>query len=142
MKNTLIITNIFLFTSFLFFIYFKGYYGPRFCIPFEHADHCFYLYLVIKDTIGIFTIIFLPVSILVCFCKDSVVIKWWKFARIAIPAILIISTIINLGFHHHPGGFMNLDNMFDIPAQMLMYGIFVIGSVIQIVRGYRVSRAG
>lgn len=65
--------------------------------------------------------------------------KWWKFARIAIPLILIISTLINLGFHHNPGGFMNMDDMFDIPAHILLYTIFVVGSVVQIVRGLRSS---
>ncbi len=64
---------------------------------------------------------------------------WWKFARIAIPLILIISTFINLGFHHQPGGFMNMDDMFDIPAHILLYTIFVVGSVVQIVRGLRSS---
>ena len=63
--------------------------------------------------------------------------NWWKFARIAIPIILIISTLINAGFHHHPGGFMNMDDLFDIPAHIILYSIFIIGSVVQIVRGLR-----
>ncbi len=72
-------------------------------------------------------------------CSDGVVNSWWKFARIAIPLILIISTIINLGFHHNPGGFMNMDDMFDIPVHILLYTIFVIGSIVQIVRGRRLE---
>ncbi len=63
--------------------------------------------------------------------------KWWKFARVAIPVILVISTIINLGFHHTSGGFMNFDDMFDVPALIFLYLIFAVGSIIQIVRGYR-----
>lgn len=70
---------------------------------------------------------------------DKVVNAWWKFARVAIPLILIISTLINLGFHHNPGGFMNMDDMFDIPAHILLYTIFVVGSVVQIVRGRRLQ---
>lgn len=69
--------------------------------------------------------------------QAKVVDAWWKFARIAIPLTLIISTIINLGFHHNPGGFMNMDDMFDIPAHILLYTIFVVGSVVQIVRGHK-----
>ena len=74
--------------------------------------------------------------------QREVFITWWKFARIAIPVILVISRIINLGFHHTSGGFINTSDALDIPAHILMYSIFVIGSIIQIVRGYRISRTG
>jgi hypothetical protein len=39
--------------------------------------------------------------------------------------------------HHTNSGFFNMDNMFDIPAHILMYAIFILGSLIQIWRGYR-----
>ncbi len=113
---------------------------------FGGRKYCSYSCLQNYDGIAFNWLVIIGVSLLLLialsFLPRQAYQNWWKFARIAIPVILVISTIINLGFHHHPGGFMNLDNMFDIPAQMLMYGIFVIGSVIQIVRGYRVSRAG
>ena len=63
--------------------------------------------------------------------------SWWKFARIAIPAILIISTIINLRLHHTSHGFFSMDNMFDIPALITLYAVFVLGSIVQVYRGYR-----
>lgn len=84
----------------------------------------------------------MAITLLSFFFQEGVIKSWWKFARIAIPVILIISTIINLGFHHTVGGFLNMSDMFDIPAHILMYAIFVIGSIIQIVRGYRAGRAG
>ena len=62
--------------------------------------------------------------------------NWWKFARIAIPITLFISTLINLKLHHKSGGFLNMDNIFDLPILFTTYVIFVTGSVIQIIRGY------
>ncbi len=88
----------------------------------------------------IMSVITLLLASFLFFFQEKVLRMWWKFARIAIPVILVISTVINLGFHHTVGGFLNMSDMFDIPAQMLMYSIFVIGSVIQIVRGYRVRK--
>jgi hypothetical protein len=62
---------------------------------------------------------------------------WWKFSRVVIPVIFGISLLINLGLHHTPGGFMNMDNMFDVPALIFMYLVFTIGSIVQIIRGLR-----
>jgi hypothetical protein len=85
--------------------------------------------------------LFFPVilvfSIATFFLKGETFNSWWKFARIAIPIIFVISTIINLQLHHTPGGFFNMDNMFDLPIIFLMYAVFVLGSLIQIYRGYR-----
>ncbi len=135
MKKKLVVTNFFLLACSLIFIYFNGYYGPKFCIPFEHANRCFYLYQVIRDTIQIFTVIFLPVTILVCLFKDSVVVTWWRFARWVIPIVLVISMLINSGIHHNPAG--TWQDIFDVPALIFLYSVFSIGSVVQIVRGYR-----
>ena len=79
----------------------------------------------------------LMVVLILSFAPISVYKNWWKFARIAIPVIFIISTAINLQLHHHPGSIMNMDDIFDIPAHILMYSIFIIGSCIQIWRGYK-----
>jgi len=97
------------------------------------------------DAIGQFQNVFLFFPFILLFSlltykmSATVFNAWWKFARVAIPLILIISTLINLGFHHNPGGFMNMDDMFDIPAHILLYTIFVVGSVVQIVRGRRLQ---
>lgn len=63
--------------------------------------------------------------------------RWWKFARKVIPVILIISTIINLQLHHNSNSFFNMDNMFDLPILISMYVIFVVGSLLQIWKGYK-----
>lgn len=76
-------------------------------------------------------------SVLLIFMDGKVTQKWWKFARVALPIIFIISTIINMGFHHNNFGPFNMDNMFDIPALVTLYAIFAIGSFIQIWRGYK-----
>lgn len=81
--------------------------------------------------------ILLTFSLITYKMKPEAFRNWWKFARVAIPIILVISTVINLQLHHTSGGFFNMDNMFDLPALILMYSIFVMGSLIQIYRGYR-----
>jgi hypothetical protein len=63
--------------------------------------------------------------------------QWWKFARIAIPLILFLSWVISLGLHHTQGGFFNMDNAFDLLGLIILYAFFVIGSVVQIWRGYK-----
>lgn len=55
--------------------------------------------------------------------------QWWRFARIAIPIIFFLSILINLRLHHSPGGIMNFDNILDVPALILMYSIFTLGSL-------------
>jgi hypothetical protein len=71
------------------------------------------------------------------FFLGSDISYWWKFARITVPVIFIISTIIGLGFHHTVGGFMNMSAALDLPALVAMYVFFSAGSLVQIYRGYR-----
>ncbi len=65
--------------------------------------------------------------------------SWWKFARITIPGVLLGSWLISLGLHHNPGGFFNMDNYFDLVGLGILYLIFIIGSLVQIYRGYRLK---
>lgn len=67
--------------------------------------------------------------------SDTVFVYWWKFARWAIPSIFLLSLVINLELHHNPTG--QWQDMFDLLALLLMYAIFIIGSIVQIYRGYR-----
>jgi hypothetical protein len=60
--------------------------------------------------------------------------SWWSFAKYAIPIVFVLSTFISAGFHHNPDG--KWQDIFDIPALFTIYGIFIIGSLIQISRGY------
>lgn len=68
---------------------------------------------------------------------QRVFIAWWKFARVAITVIFVLSIMINMGVLHSNGGFFNMDNNFDLAALIFLYSVFTIGSTIQIVRGYR-----
>lgn len=92
---------------------------------------------VLLHTIILSGISFLFAGIL-SFLPERISKSWWKFARIAIPVIFVISTLINLQLHHSPsGGVMDLDEIFDLPALVFMYIVFIVGSCVQIWRGYR-----
>lgn len=69
--------------------------------------------------------------------SGQVFTAWWRFAKYAIPTVLLLSTVINLELHHSPAG--QMQGMFDAPALGLLYFIFTIGSIIQVVRAYRNS---
>lgn len=77
----------------------------------------------------------LLVIILVSLLGQKVFLRWWSFSKYAIPLVFIFSILINSGIHHDPLG--QLQNIFDIPALLILYGIFIIGSIIQIIRGCR-----
>ncbi len=66
---------------------------------------------------------------------------WWPFAVTTAPIIFIISVIILSGFHHTGGGFINIDSDIDAFFILLMYLLFIIGSIVQIIRG-ALSREG
>lgn len=67
--------------------------------------------------------------------------RWWRFARIAIPVIFALSILINLRLHHTPsGGLMDFDNILDVPAHIVMYSIFVIGSIWQLYKAWRLPQ--
>ncbi len=60
---------------------------------------------------------------------------WFSFAVIAAPIIFIVSVIILSGFHHTGGGFINIDRDIDVFFIFSLYALFIIGSIIQIIRG-------
>jgi hypothetical protein len=76
-------------------------------------------------------------SLLTFLISNVVHAAWWKFARITIPGVLLGSWLISLGLHHNPGGFFNMDNYYDLVGLAILYLIFVIGSIVQIYRGYK-----
>ena len=91
------------------------------------------------DTLEISLYIFVFVlffSIITYKMPERIFRAWWGFARIAVPVILLFTIVINLKLHHSPGGWMNMDADVDRAAFVLMYVVFVLGSLIQIVRGY------
>jgi len=91
----------------------------------DSIEHLFYFFPLI-----------LFFSLLTYKMKDSAFKAWWRFAKWAIPIIFLASFIIAQGYHHHPGGWMNFDSAIDLAMYIAMYSIFILGSTIQIFRGY------
>lgn len=84
-----------------------------------------------------FTVFIFPFALITFLSSKKIFISWWRFARIAIPLIFILIYIINLELHHQSGGYMSFDYEMDFLLKLIMYFTFTIGSIIQIVRGYR-----
>lgn len=68
---------------------------------------------------------------------EMVFATWWKFAQWTTPVIFVVSIVINLGYFHSDGGFLNMNDTVDQVLLGFMYILFTIGSIIQIIRGYR-----
>lgn len=62
-------------------------------------------------------------------------IKWWNFAKYAVPIILILTSVIFFELHHSDTG--QMQNMFDAPILISLYLVFILGSVWQIYRAWR-----
>jgi len=87
------------------------------------------------------TLIFFPFifffSLLTYTMSDAIFRTWWKFARWAIPTVFALVILVNLRLHHTPGGWLNMDAQVDLLLVGVVYGIFVLGAIISIVRGYK-----
>jgi hypothetical protein len=108
----------------------------------EFVEYCDNVFL--KNCLGNFefvhnVLLFAPVvlffSLLTYKMRDSVFTYWWKFARVGVPITLLIVTVVNLELHHNPAG--EMQGILDVPFLFLVNAIFIIGSLIQIYRGYR-----
>lgn len=94
-----------------------------------------------RDVVNIFgrTLLFFPLilffSLITYFMPPRVFTTWWNFAKYSIPIILVLSFIINAGLHHNSTG--QWQDIFDLPMLFILYGVFVIGSLVQIIRGFR-----
>jgi hypothetical protein len=84
---------------------------------------------------SVFALVIMPFILFTYFAPDHIFQYWWKFARIGIPVAFILSLLINLEVHHSPGG--QWEDIFDIPALILIYGAFTLGSIWQIWKGFR-----
>ncbi len=70
---------------------------------------------------------------------------WWRFARFAIPISLVVIVPVNFGVLRDDSASYigDIDALFEFVALGLVHGIFSLGSLIQIFRGYRAGkRAG
>ena len=74
-------------------------------------------------------------SLVACKTPKRVGQQWWSFAKYVIPVVFVLSVLINSGVHHNPAG--QWQDILDIPILLTLYGLFVIGSLVQIWRGYR-----
>lgn len=82
---------------------------------------------------------------LITFKSSSSFAFWWRFARYAVPVSLVLIGAINFGVLHTSSyGTYGLGDMlnqtYDLWALTLIYVTFTIGSLVQIVRGYRVGQ--
>ncbi len=94
-----------------------------------------------QDMSLIFPYIFL-FSLLTLKSRLGIFEKWWRFSRIAIPVILVISFAISLELHHTAGGYMNFNHTVDYLAFNILNATYTLGSFIAIYRGYRQNKLG
>lgn len=101
------------------------------CFDYRNSTQCTN---VAEDlfNMSIFFIFVTIFSLITYFMPPVTFTAWWRFARIAIPVILLISLALNLELHHSAYG--DLQNIFDIPILVTLYTVFILGSVWQIVR--------
>ena len=132
MKNTIIVSSllttlllIFVRSEFLLSYVFENYRGSFLANNLE----------LVHNTLLLFPIVLL-FSLVTYKAPERIFSAWWCFARIAVPVILFVTILSNLKLHHSPGGWMNMDDDIDRAVITLLYIFFVIGSLIQIVRGY------
>ena len=106
---------------------------------FTKNEYCSYSCLNNYDGILLNWLVFLVLNlfflVLIFLIARSSYKKWWSFSKYASPLVIIIISFISLGVHHNPIG--QLQNIFDIPILITVYLIFILGSIIQIIRGYQ-----
>lgn len=97
--------------------------------------------------VSLFFVILVFFSLATLKMPDHVFKSWWSYARIAIPSTLLLLLYINLGLLHGStagslgwGSFIN--SAVDLILVSLIYFLFILGSLIQIYRGYIESRGG
>ena len=81
-----------------------------------------------------FFILVLFFSLVTYKLPSQIFTKWWKFAKVIIPLVLVSSFLINKGILHSSSG--TWQEILDWPVNFLMYLLFILGSLIQIIRGY------
>ena len=132
MKNKVIFFVVSLTGSFIIFLAYNS-------VNLGLCDHgnvsCRLNYDLIENSLLIFPLILL-FSTLTFFLPQAIFRSWLKYTLIVAPVIIAIVFIINLGWHHTHGGWFNTSDLFDWPAQILLYSLYCLGSVAVIGRGY------
>ncbi len=88
------------------------------------------LIVTLISLLFIISLVFLPKKCFIC---------WWSFARIAIPIIFLISFQINLK-SMNGGGWFSISDQIDLIEMSILYVVFILGSLIQIYRGYELDK--
>ncbi len=63
---------------------------------------------------------------------------WWRFAKYALPISFLLVAAVNFGVLRDDSASYigDIDALFEFVALGLVYGVFTLGSLIQIFRGY------
>lgn len=78
-------------------------------------------------------ILLLPFSFILHFFRDEVFTAWWSFAKWWVPMIIGVTLFLNsLG----GGGTLGMNNDFTAFILIILYSIFIITSLVKIVRAY------
>jgi len=72
------------------------------------------------------------VLLLLLFFPQRVYLAWWKFTKVGLPVLFIVVTILIVTMSQPRGGFTFVN--FDL---YFLYFLFILGSLIQIYRGFR-----
>ena len=77
-------------------------------------------------------------SLLTYRMHDRVFRAWWNFARWWVPVIVVVTFIVNA--QPHNGSFFSMEAFSNAVTIGFFYAIFVIVSLVQIIRAYRRSK--
>ena len=106
---------------------------------FSHNDYCSYSCIANYDGLLANWLFFFVINLFflsfIFFFNKLLYKRWWSFSKYATPLVIFFITLIGLGLHHSPSG--DLQNIIDVPILILVYSFFILGSIIQIIRGYR-----
>lgn len=103
-----------------------------------HADWC---RVREDDPLGVVFFTLLPllplfiISSITYRMHERVFRAWWNFAQWWVPVIVVVTFIVNA--QPHNGSFFNMDAFFNAVIIGFFYVIFVLVSLIKIVRAYR-----
>lgn len=101
-----------------------------FCLETEYL--CRMKYGIAEETFYIFPIVLL-FSVITYNLSGLVFYEWFKFARITVP-ILVLASLLQSFSIYYPQGFRLID--LDSLLIPFLYTFFILGSIMQILRGY------
>ena len=84
---------------------------------------------------------FIPVfllSLITYKMKEEVFRAWWNFARWFVPIIIVVTYLLN---NAPTGGSLNAGQDFIFLVLFILYSIFIITSLVKIIRMYRKTKA-